>query len=255
MTAPGNQASYKASMINQLESARDKYIADANNLIDLLKVDTFVDNVVSTDTISGFAYPVDNNITNIKFTLLKKAYERLVKISADKTEVEALKAMLHKMEGDLFICKRKLETETNTCDTYYMKNLELTRKLEAKEFIKDLPVTLPEELMNNIMESPIVAVSPQKKQRDQFKEPAPKVTKKTAIEDLSEARAANETQSAPKKKRTLKKNNTTKPKKAKGTEEYALFADSLFGDDDFDDIEEDLILVADSQKPSTNKKK
>jgi len=34
-----------------------------------------------------------------------------------------------------------------------------------------------------------------------------------------------------------------------------LFADSLFGDDDFDDIEEDLILVADSQKPSTNKKK
>ena len=61
MTAPGNQASYKASMINQLESARDKYIADANNLIDLLKVDTFVDNVVSTDTISGFAYPVDNN--------------------------------------------------------------------------------------------------------------------------------------------------------------------------------------------------
>lgn len=70
-------------MINQLESA-DKYIADAN-LIDLLKVDTFVDNVVSTDTISGFAYPVDNNIT-IKFTLLKKAYERLVKISADKTD-------------------------------------------------------------------------------------------------------------------------------------------------------------------------
>lgn len=93
-----------------------------------------------------------------------------------------------------------------------------------------------------------------KTKKIQFKEPAPKVTKKTAIEDLSEARAANETQPASKKKRTLKKIIPLSLKKPKVLKNMHCLLIAFLEMMTFDDISEDLVLVADSQKPSTNKK-